>query len=51
MSTCPTCGVATRLSRAGHQTLCLPCTEAEIGVTYTVLHDRVIALTGKKTRR
>ena len=28
---CPTCGVATERSVTGHESLCLPCTVAELG--------------------
>lgn len=40
---CPTCGTPTVPSPRGHPSLCLPCTEAEIGETYEQVRDRATA--------
>lgn len=40
---CPSCGTATELSTRGHESLCMPCTEQEIGETYETLRDRATA--------
>ena len=44
---CPTCGDATEPRRTvdghTHASLCLPCTEAEVGETYVEIRDRATA--------
>lgn len=42
-SYCPNCGDPTVRAFNGHESLCLPCTEVEIGETYEQLRDRVTA--------
>lgn len=47
---CPTCQTATSPIR-NHPTLCLPCTEQEIGMTVQELRTRVSDLTQKGRKR
>ena len=51
-SSCPKCGTPTPLAHHGHRSLCLPCTEAEIGETVAELRERVtnMTLTGRKRK-
>ena len=40
-SRCPTCGIKTKPSTVGgHPSLCLRCTEVELGETYEQIRDR-----------
>lgn len=48
---CPSCGTTTELSKAGHVTLCLPCTEVEIGETYETLRDRATVTVHKGAKK
>lgn len=47
---CPTCQTATSPVQ-DHPALCLPCTEAEIGMTIAELRTRVADLTQKGRKR
>jgi hypothetical protein len=50
-SHCPLCGTQTTRSQAGHDALCLPCTEAELGETYEQIRDRATARTQGVARK
>lgn len=52
LNTCPDCGTPTTPSSQGHRSLCLPCTELDLGMTYVQLRTRVNEALGKgKTRK
>lgn len=48
---CPLCGAPTKPQRGIHPSLCLPCTEADIGMTYVELRTRVNATLDKGKNR